>query len=224
MMTFYLHQNGRTHLNCFYKQIWEEEKWKKSCRKAYIKAKEKAMNFSSFTLDFQNSLSIVQYWKSSIQTTVILQQVSQLPKRKRRNSFDWPLHLPETIKKYEALIFETLSSPLILCSALIDEKGHYFSQCILFKRCVSCMQQGYHSITMWSNSSSTANFAKAEGSKNVPGVKIVHATGWPPMEKRGGRWCSVMPLALGFTLHLLLFKKLNLMGPIPRSRYRETIL
>ncbi len=94
VMTFYLHQNGRTHLNCFYKKIWEEEKWKKIGRKAYIKAKEKAMNFSSFTLDFQNSLSIVQYWKSSIQTTVILQQVSQLPKRKRKNSFDWPLYLP----------------------------------------------------------------------------------------------------------------------------------
>jgi len=38
---------------------------------------------------------------------------------------------------------------------------------------------------MWSNSSSPANFPKAEGSKSVPGVKIVHATGWPPMEKRG---------------------------------------
>ncbi len=38
------------------------------------------------------------------------------------------------------------------------------------------MQQGYHSITMWTNSSSPANFPKAEGSKSVPGVKIVHAT------------------------------------------------
>ncbi len=87
MLTFYLNQNGRTHLDFFYKQIWEEEKWKKSGRKANIKAKEKAMNFSSFTLDFQNSLSIVQYWKSSIQTTANLQQVSQLPNRKRNKLF-----------------------------------------------------------------------------------------------------------------------------------------
>ncbi len=60
------------------------------------------------------------------------------------------------------------------------------------------MQQGYHSITMWSNSSSPANFPKAEGSKSVPGVKIVHATGWLPMEKRGR---VVSSNALGLRLY-----------------------
>jgi hypothetical protein len=42
--------------------------------------------------------------------------------------------------------------------------------------------------------------------------------------RKGVGWCPVMPLALGFTVHLWLFKKINLMGPIPRSRYRQTIL
>jgi len=57
------------------------------------------------------------------------------------------------------------------------------------------MQQGYHSITMWSN---PANFPEAEGSKSVPGVKIVHATGWPPMERRAG---VVFSNALGLSLY-----------------------